>query len=95
MLGLLLQEKLYVIPYITIMIIPCMIATYLAGLSGNVLLAIGVAELTFFAGAVIGKLYLPEWVEEGKCRKCGYDLRGCESGRRPECGSPTNPAARK
>lgn len=92
LLGLLFQEKRYVIPYLTIMIIPCMIATYLTGLSGGILFAIGAAELTFLAGGVVGKLYLPEWFEEGKCRKCGYDLTGNVSGTCPECGTRVDTA---
>jgi len=88
LLGLLLQEKQWVIGFISVMIIPCMALTYIAGSSHGIGLSILVAEVAFFVGGAIGKLYLPEWVEEGKCRKCGYDLRGSRPMHRcPECGT--------
>jgi len=31
------------------------------------------------------------WAAEGKCRGCGYDLRGSASGRCPECGDEFSP----
>jgi hypothetical protein len=30
------------------------------------------------------------WHREGRCRKCGYDLRGLTSDRCPECGEPVH-----
>jgi len=88
LLGLLLQEKQWVVAFISVMIIPCMALTYIAGLWEGVVVSILVAEVTFFLGGAIGKSCLPEWVEKGKCRKCGYDLRGSrDSHRCPECGT--------
>jgi predicted Zn-ribbon and HTH transcriptional regulator len=36
-----------------------------------------------------------DWVDEGKCTKCGYDIRGIGSGRCPECGNAISSSPRK
>ena len=36
----------------------------------------------------LGLIYVPPRPDQGHCKKCGYDLRGLQSCRCPECGTP-------
>lgn len=52
-------------------------------------LAWPVAGLAIFPLVVFGRDWYRRWrIRPGYCRHCLYDLRGCVSGRCPECGTP-------
>ncbi len=71
------------------------IVTSVCGAVVGVILALqfGLAIIVLFgifAGWLCGRLLFPPKViyPTGKCQHCGYDLRGSESGKCPECGKP-------
>lgn len=57
----------------------------------NGVIAVAVFVLVLGGGSVILAYFIPDDDWDGRCHQCGYDLRGNQSGRCPECGERFSP----